>query len=174
MISAFLTALLTTATPDCSVIAPFTPIDSQIVAIDIARFYWTTDVDGNPIQEPEDVCSKDVVVPGYDIRNREADAYYCLTQPISSVAVCDTTWNGDPAVVGVRPASWIRIWTGGARRDFHFHAYVSKETAPDSYIDLFARTLTKNLEPQPLILEGATKNGPQDRTDTFFVRAEYR
>lgn len=174
MISALLAGLLAAATPDCSVVAPFTPIDSQVVAIDIARFYWTTDAAGNPVNDVEDVCSKDVVVPGYDIRGRENDAYYCLTQPMTSVAVCDTTWNGEPAVVGVRPASWIRQWTGGDRRDFHFHAFVSKESRPESYIDLFSRTLTKELGPQSIILEGAMKNGPGDGGDTYWIRAEYR
>lgn len=154
---------------DCSAVKPFKKIGSQKAHITVARFLWTANG-----QSEEDVCKGDVTVSAYDVRGREDDAFYCLVPKESEVLTCKTLMDSESSTISVVPASWIRSWKPKDVREYRFHAYINKNNKPDFYLDVFSRLLQDKISPQNLIVEGAIKTGPGNRTDGYFVRVEFK
>lgn len=157
---------------DCRSVAPFTPFEEQSVKVSVGRFFWTT-VDGEAVQNFEDVCARTGTISAYDVRGREADAYYCLKPAAQEVFSCATTLNGRAAEVAVLPATWIRTWTPSDVREYRFHAYVMDLADSQNYLDVFSRTLSTRLTKDDVITEGAIKNGPGEARDGYFIRLEF-
>lgn len=154
---------------DCSNLKPFKKIDSQRVHISVSRFFWTADEEGQ-----EDLCAGDLDISVYDVRGREEDAYYCLHPKESEVFTCKTILNGEDAAMFIVPASWMRRWKPKDMREYRFHSYVVKTNDSNFYFDIFSRSLSTRLSSQNLMIEGAIKTGPGNRSDGYFVRAEFK
>ena len=148
---------------DCGSMTPFSGGDFR-VRVTVARQIGT---------DLKDLCSKSTTVRWFDVRGREEEAYWCLKPLPSEVLECETSLAGDPAVLHVLPASWVRRGSLGDLREFRFHAYVQKKTDPGFYVDIFSRGLTFDLWPKPMIIEGSLRDGPANPGAGHWVRVEF-
>ncbi|HRO66183.1 MAG TPA: hypothetical protein PL182_01315 [Pseudobdellovibrionaceae bacterium] len=154
---------------NCSTVKPFKPDGFLNVHMTVSRFVWK---DGEQVEE--DICQGDVKIPSYDVRGREDDAFYCLHPKSGEFMSCRTKIDRDAAEVTVIPATWVRKWNPKDAREYRFHAYVGKTKDPKFYYDVFSRTLLNRLEIQNVVVEGALKVGPRNKSDGFFIRAEFQ
>jgi hypothetical protein len=153
---------------ECAPTAPFIPQGKLAAKISVARSYGSH---GSP--NFEDICKIPLLLDWYDVSGREEEAYYCLKPKASEVAQCDTELSGLAATISVVPSSWIRGWEGGQMREFRFHAYVQSKKDPTSYLDLFGRNLSGNLNELSSIIDGSVKTGPGNPSDGFWIRVEF-
>ena len=151
---------------DCSQVKDFRSTTSQTAEIHVSQIQWQ-----NGVEEDKDLCSGKVKIPVYDVRGREAEAYQCLKSSPQNILQCSSLLNGKSADLVVVPAIWIRKGPKHPRREYRFHAYVSQTT--DTYVDLFARSLSQRLHAQNLIVEGALRYGPKNPGEGHFVRVKF-
>ena len=154
---------------DCTTIKPFTPGGTHTVKVDVSKLKWS---EGEP--KYEHICTQSVTVNWFDVRGREKDAYYCLKPKPQEVITCPTLLDGASAKVYILPASWVRTWTYGPVRSYRFHAYVVKDDDPNYFFDVFSRSLSFELAPQKIIIEGSLKTGAHNPEDGMWVRAEFK
>lgn len=158
-----------TLAKDCSKVPSFKSIGTQTVHVSVRHSYWKS---GNT--HDEKICSGDLIIPAFDVRARENEAYHCLKPKASEVLTCKTHLDREPAEISVVPASWIRTWNPKDNREYRFHSYIVKTSKPKFFIDVFSRSLSPLLASQELTLEGALKTGLANPQDGYHVRVEFK
>lgn len=161
---------------DCSQAQPFTPFEPQKVTISVDRFYWTVE-NGQQIQKSEQVCetTSPLEIGAFDIRGRETEWYYCFYQVERPRLECQTTFNGKPAFLIVRPAVAIRSYsTSPGARDTHAHIFLAPDQDWSQYRDTFIRSMSLDLSTQDVLLDSVTGGqGPNSNEDSFGVKLHY-
>jgi hypothetical protein len=146
---------------------PFATLDHQSTKITITKLTQNDNGEETEIS----ICEQTKSMRSFDVRNREAEAYICLKPNEDEVLTCDI--DKDQQITAV-PASWIRNWKPKTVREYRFHAYITKRKDPAYYKDIFSRSLSPNLKPQNITIEGAIKNDPKQKEDGYFIRVEFQ
>lgn len=157
------------AMPDCSGVAPFAPMESERVSIEVGRFS-----PGESEPHYETICqsAEPLEIGAFDIRGREESWYRCFYQTERPMLFCDTTFAGRPATLVVRPAVVIRGGEGGvAARDTHAHLFLMSAEGPIQ--DTFARSLSYDLSKQPLVLDLSHTQGGYPNVEGFSARLRF-
>lgn len=126
------------------------------------------------VEVNEEVCATRAPLSAevLDIRGREEEWYYCHEKYVE--LSCKTRFRSKWAVIHIRPSVVIRGWSTGAVRDTHFHAYLVPEGDGLRFHDLFARTLSRDLQKADVILDAAGGGrGENSATDSYYVRVDF-
>lgn len=161
---------------DCSNVPPFQAFERQAVSIQVDRFYWAEE-GGQKVEKTEHVCetSQPLDLGVYDIQGREKEWYYCFYQEPRPVLECDTTFQGKPAQIIVRPAVVIRGYDSKPARDTHAHIFLLPEGHPEKYFDTFVRSLSFDLKKQPVVMDSVSGGrGPESGQDSFGVLLRFQ
>jgi hypothetical protein len=160
---------------DCSNVPPFQAFERIEVSIQIDRFYWTQ-ISGQKVEKIERVCktSQPLYIGAYDIQNREKEWYYCFYKEPRPSIECNTTFQGRPAKIVVRPAVVIREFNSKRARDTHAHIFLLPEGFPERYFDTFVRSLSFDLKKQPVVIDSMSGGrGSDSNQDSFDVRLQF-
>lgn len=107
-----------------------------------------------------------------DIRGREEEWFWCEQGDL--FFTCETKYRGAWARIRVRPAIVVRNAQRAAVRDSHFHAFIEPLGGASSYIDLFARSQSRDLRQAELTLdtEGGGR-GERADVDSYYIRVDF-
>lgn len=153
---------------DCKNTKPFSSAGNYKVKVSVSRFEW---IKGKNIELV--VCTSFKGLNWFNVQAREDEAFYCLKPNASEVSTCKVKLNGDEAEIQVVPALWIRNWKLQIAQEHRFHAFVVKNKKPGYFYDIFSRSLSFDLKPKTLTLEGAMKTGSDNPEDGYWIRVDF-
>lgn len=160
---------------DCKNFKEFVPLDILNAEVTVVRLFKLSQ-DGNGLPVEEEVCKTTLPlsIPVKDIREKEADWYYCDVPNPTAILTCDTSYKGKAAQLEIKPAVVIRKAKPSDAIDIHMHVTLTPENDLSRQLDTFTQWLGYDLSIREMILNGgAGGRGVNADQDYHYVRVKF-
>ena len=160
---------------DCKNFKEFVPLDILNAEVTVVRLFKLSQ-DGSGLPVEEEICKTTVPlsIPVKDIREKEADWYYCDTPNPTAILTCDTSYKGKIAKLEIKPAVVIRKAKPNDAIDIHMHVTLTPENDLSRQLDSFSQWLVYDLGIREMTLNGGTGgHGANADQDYHYVRVKF-